>query len=124
MIFDLKSSVTKSCIRKLRKKNFPVAPDFSKTKCFKKLRCENGGFDEDFTMTWREDSALQFDLVENKIPIVKVDGAIVIHPVRVASRGVCIKEKKRTMLNPLLYKKHLFFINKKSTSALYGTTMV
>jgi glycosyltransferase involved in cell wall biosynthesis len=64
------------------------------------------GLDEDFTMAWREDSALEFDLVENNIPIVKVDGAIVVHPVRDAPWGISIKEQKKSMFNPLLYKKH------------------
>jgi glycosyltransferase involved in cell wall biosynthesis len=65
-----------------------------------------GGLDEDFTMAWREDSALEFDLVENNIPIVKIDGAIIVHPVRNAPWGISIKEQKKSMFNPLLYKKH------------------
>jgi len=65
-----------------------------------------GGLDEEFTMAWREDSALQFDLLENGIPIFRVDEAIVVHPVRDAPWGVSIKEQKKSMFNPLLYKKH------------------
>lgn len=64
------------------------------------------GFDEDFTMAWREDSALEFDLFEENIPIKKVDEAVIVHPVRKAPWGISIKEQKKSMFNPLLYKKH------------------
>lgn len=74
--------------------------------CTKTALEKAGGLDEDFTMAWREDSALEFDLVENNIPIVKIDGAIVVHPVREAPWGISIKEQKKSMFNPLLYKKH------------------
>jgi glycosyltransferase involved in cell wall biosynthesis len=74
--------------------------------CTKKALEKIGGLDEDFTMAWREDSALQFDLLENGIPIIRVDEAIVVHPVRTAPWGVSIKEQKKSMFNPLLYKKH------------------
>jgi glycosyltransferase involved in cell wall biosynthesis len=74
--------------------------------CSKKALEKIGGLDEDFTMAWREDSALQFDLVEKNIPIVRVHEAIVVHPVRSAPWGVSLKEQKKSMFNPLLYKKH------------------
>ncbi len=74
--------------------------------CTKKALEKIGGLDEDFTMAWREDSALEFDLLENGIPITRVDEAIVVHPVRTAPWGVSIKEQKKSMFNPLLYKKH------------------
>jgi glycosyltransferase involved in cell wall biosynthesis len=64
------------------------------------------GLDEDFTMAWREDSALEFDLINRNIPIIPVPNAIVVHPVRKASWGVSIPEQKKSMFNPLLYKKH------------------
>jgi glycosyltransferase involved in cell wall biosynthesis len=74
--------------------------------CSRKALEKIGGFDEDFTMAWREDSALEFDLLEENIPIEKVDEAIIIHPVRGVPWGVSIKEQKKSMFNPLLYKKH------------------
>jgi glycosyltransferase involved in cell wall biosynthesis len=74
--------------------------------CTKKALERIGGLDEDFTMAWREDSALQFDLLENGIPVIRVDEAVVVHPVRTAPWGVSIKEQKKSMFNPLLYKKH------------------
>jgi hypothetical protein len=57
-------------------------------------------------MAWREDSALEFDLREANIPLEKVNEAIVVHPVRRAPWGISIKEQKKSMFNPLLYKKH------------------
>ena len=74
--------------------------------CTKKALEKIGGLDEDFTMAWREDSALEFDLLENNIPIIRVNNAVVVHPVRTAPWGVSIKEQKKSMFNPLLYKKH------------------
>jgi len=74
--------------------------------CSKKALEKINGFDEDFTMAWREDSALQFDLHEENVPIKKVSEAIIIHPVRSAPWGISIKEQKKSMFNPLLYKKH------------------
>jgi glycosyltransferase involved in cell wall biosynthesis len=65
-----------------------------------------GGFDESFTMAWREDSDLEFKLLEQKIPIIHVPGAQVTHPVRRASWGISLKEQKKSLFNALLYKKH------------------
>jgi glycosyltransferase involved in cell wall biosynthesis len=64
-----------------------------------------GGFDERFSMAWREDSDLEFKFLQQKIPIVKVEGALVIHPVRKANWGISIKEQKKGIFNALLYKK-------------------
>ncbi len=64
------------------------------------------GFDERFTVAWREDSDLEFKLLENHIPIHKIEQAVVVHPVRKASWGVSIREQKKTMFNALLYKKY------------------
>jgi GT2 family glycosyltransferase len=74
--------------------------------CTKKALLLTGGFDQQFTMAWREDSDLEFKLLEAKIPIRKVKEAIVVHPVRKASWGVSIKEQKKTAFNALLYKKY------------------
>jgi glycosyltransferase involved in cell wall biosynthesis len=65
-----------------------------------------GGFDEEFKMAWREDSDLQFKLIQQQIEIVKVHHAIVVHPVRHAQWGVCIKEEKKGVYNALLFKKY------------------
>lgn len=65
-----------------------------------------GGFDEEFTMAWREDSDLQFKFLQSNIPIVKVTGSVVTHPVRKAPWGVSIKDEKKGIFNALLYKKY------------------
>jgi glycosyltransferase involved in cell wall biosynthesis len=73
--------------------------------CTKKALAATGGFDEQFTMAWREDSDLEFKLIEANIPIYKVPDAMVTHPVRQVPWGISIKEQKKTMYNALLYKK-------------------
>ena len=67
---------------------------------------EVNGFDEQFTMAWREDSDLHFKLLKQKIPIIKIEEAVIFHPVRKAQWGVSLKEQKKSMFNALLFKKH------------------
>lgn len=64
------------------------------------------GFDEAFTMAWREDSDLEFKFLKENIPIKKIEEAVVIHPARKASWGVSLKEQRKSMFNALLFKKH------------------
>jgi glycosyltransferase involved in cell wall biosynthesis len=64
------------------------------------------GFDEAFTMAWREDSDLEFKLLKRQIPIIKTEEAEVCHPVRKAPWGVSLKEQKKSMFDALLFKKH------------------
>ena len=64
------------------------------------------GFDEAFTTAWREDSDLEFRLLQRNVPIIKLQNAVVVHPVRKAPWGISIKEQKKTMFNALLYKKY------------------
>jgi len=73
--------------------------------CTKAALQKIGGFDERFTMAWREDSDLHFKLLEANIPLRKIEKAAVIHPVREARWGVSISEQKKTAFNALLYKK-------------------
>ncbi|WP_454802329.1 glycosyltransferase family 2 protein [Mucilaginibacter phyllosphaerae] len=90
--------------------------------CTKNAIIRAGGFDEQFGMAWREDSDLEFKLINNDIPIIRVDSAIVVHPVRSSAWGVSIKEQKKTMYNALLYKKHPELYNEKicqKTPVLY-----
>ena len=74
--------------------------------CTKKTFNAVNGFDEDFPIAWREDSEFQFRLINHNIPIIKVEDAIIEHPVRTAHWGISIKEQKKSMFNALLYKKH------------------
>jgi glycosyltransferase involved in cell wall biosynthesis len=74
--------------------------------CTKNALVKAGGFDEQFSMAWREDSDLEFKLINQHIPIKRIDSAIVTHPVRSSAWGVSVKEQKKTMYDALLYKKH------------------
>lgn len=73
--------------------------------CTKTALIRVGGFDERFRIAWREDSDLHFKLLENGIPIKKIN-AVVLHPVRQAPWGISIKEQKKGIFNALLYKKY------------------
>ena len=65
-----------------------------------------GGFDEEFTSAWREDSGLHFRLLAGGERLVQARGAVVVHPVRPARWGVSISQQRKSMFNALLYKKH------------------
>jgi GT2 family glycosyltransferase len=82
--------------------------EFVTANCF--CRCDAldaiGGFDERFTTAWREDSDLQFTLLERGFRIVRADRAVVVHPVRPASWGVSLWQQRKAFFNSLLYKKH------------------
>jgi len=73
--------------------------------CTKMTLTHVGGFDERFKLAWREDSDLQFNLLSNQVPIIKVQGAIVTHPVRDAAWGISVKEQKKGIYDALLFKK-------------------
>lgn len=72
-----------------------------------------GGFDEEFPIAWREDSDLEFKLLEKQIPIVHIADAAICHPVREAAWGVSVAEQKKSMFNALLFKKHPEFYRTK-----------
>lgn len=74
--------------------------------CTRAALSQVNGFDEEFTMAWREDSELQFKFLEHSVPIVKVPGAVVTHPVRKAPWGISIKDEKKGIFNALLFKKY------------------
>ena len=86
--------------------------------CCTKLALEKvEGFDERFSMAWREDSDLEFKLLQQNIPVVKVEDAVVTHPVREAHWGVSIKEQKKGIFNALLFKKFPELYRKKIQSS-------
>lgn len=72
-----------------------------------------GGFDEEFPIAWREDSDLEFKLLEKQVPIFHVPQAAVCHPVRQAAWGVSVAEQQKSMFNALLFKKHPAFYRAK-----------
>jgi len=65
-----------------------------------------GGFDETFRLPWREDSDLQFRLLEAGHRIVRAEDAVVVHPLRPAPWGVSLKQQKKVMFDALLFRKH------------------
>lgn len=75
------------------------------------------GFDERFRYAWREDSDLEFRLLEKDIIILRKVNAEVVHPVRKANWGVSIKEQRKTMFNALLFKKYPSLFRKKIQSS-------
>jgi GT2 family glycosyltransferase len=67
---------------------------------------EVGGFDERFERAWREDSDLQFTLLEESARIARCADAVVAHPVRPERWGVSLRQQKNVFYDALLYKKH------------------
>ncbi len=65
-----------------------------------------GGFDERFTLAWREDSDLFLTLLERGARLVHAPDAIVVHPVRPARWGISLSQQRKSEFNALLYKKH------------------
>ena len=65
-----------------------------------------GGFDENFSTAWREDSDMHFKLIKASVPVHQIKNAVVIHPVRKAGWGISLKEQKKSLYNALLYKQH------------------
>ena len=82
--------------------------EFVTANCFyrRDVLLDMGGFDERFTMAWREDSDLFFTLLTHGKTYVCVPEVQVVHPVRPASWGVSIRQQRKSMFNALLYKKH------------------
>lgn len=82
--------------------------EFVTANCFvrKEALVKVGGFDERFTRAWREDSDLQFRLLQQVGPIGNAHQAVVVHPVRPAPWGSSIAAQSKVFFDALLYKKH------------------
>lgn len=65
-----------------------------------------GGFDERFTMAWREDADLFLTLLDRGERVVPAPAAVVVHPVRPAPWGISLRQQRKSAFNALLYKKH------------------
>jgi GT2 family glycosyltransferase len=65
-----------------------------------------GGFDERFRAAWREDSDLQFTLLEAGFRSGRSPTAVVVHPLRPAPWGVSLRQQRKVVYDALLYKKH------------------
>lgn len=64
-----------------------------------------GGFDERYTQAWREDSDLQFSLLQHGYTVVRAAQAMVVHPMRAASFAAGVGMQKKVMFDVLLYRK-------------------
>lgn len=64
-----------------------------------------GGFDERFTLAWREDSDLHFSLLERGCRVVAAPQALVVHPLRPAPFAASLGMQRKVMFDVLLYRK-------------------
>ena len=85
-----------------------VRAEFVTANCFvaKWALQEVGGFDERFTLAWREDSDLHFSLISRGYAVRKAADAIVLHPVRPAPPGISVRQQRKVVFDALLYRKH------------------
>ena len=85
-----------------------VASTFVTANCFYRRSALEavGGFDERFTLAWREDSELFFRLLKSGYKLVQAPQAVVVHPVRPAPWGVSLRQQRKSMFNALIYKMH------------------
>ncbi len=65
-----------------------------------------GGFDPRFTVAYREDSDLEFSLVEAGARFVRNDAAIVYHPARAGKPFASVRLQRNQFFDALLYRKH------------------
>jgi GT2 family glycosyltransferase len=82
--------------------------EFATANCFvRRSALERvGGFDERYTLAWREDSDLHFSILEAGGVIVAAPRAVVVHPVRPAQWGVSVRQQRKSQFDALLYRKH------------------
>jgi len=86
---------------------FTESADFTAANCFclRAAIYRAGGFSEEFTITWHEDSDLQFKLIRNGIPVTKCPEAVVLHPL-IEQAESPLEEERRKSADALLYKRH------------------
>jgi GT2 family glycosyltransferase len=85
-----------------------AAAEFATANCFVRRAALEavGGFDERFTAAWREDSDLQFSLLERGFSCGLAPKAVVVHPIRRAAWGVSVSQQRKIRFDALLFKKH------------------
>jgi glycosyltransferase involved in cell wall biosynthesis len=80
--------------------------------CRKSTLEQVGGFDERFTVAWREDTDLYFSILEYLAAhdpagkVIACPEAEVCHPVRPEAWGISIRQQRKTRFDALLFKKH------------------
>lgn len=81
--------------------------EFATANCFLRRRAleEIGGFDERYAAAWREDSDLQFSLIEHGRTVTVAPEAVVVHPLRAMPFAAGIAMQKKVMYDVLLYRK-------------------
>lgn len=91
-----------------RKTVFADSMDFGTTNCFclRSILQRVGGFEEQFDIAWREDSDLQFKLLQIGIPISKCPDVRIIHPIQQSTWWDSLKEERKQSYDALLYKRH------------------
>lgn len=87
---------------RLQQAEFATANCFVRAEALKTV----GGFDERYTMAWREDSDLHFALLEHGFEVIRADRAVVVHPLREAAFGAGIGSQRKVMFDVLLYRKY------------------
>lgn len=82
--------------------------EFTSANCFCRALVleELGGFDERFTMAWRDDQDLHFRLLEGSSRIVYAPSAVMTTPLRPPAWGESLRGQKKLQAEALLYKKH------------------
>jgi glycosyltransferase involved in cell wall biosynthesis len=65
-----------------------------------------GGLDERFDIAWREDSDLQFRLLERGFSVQKNPNLVVVHPLRPAPWWAPLRDERKNRYDALLYKQH------------------
>lgn len=87
---------------RLQLAEFATANCFVRTEILKQV----GGFDERYTIAWREDSDLHFALLEHGLEVIRADEAVVLHPLREAPFAAGIGSQRKIMFDVLLYRKY------------------
>ncbi|GAA4451720.1 glycosyltransferase [Nibrella saemangeumensis] len=82
--------------------------NFVTTNCFclRSIIQRVGGFEEQFDIAWREDSDLQFKLLQLGVTILKCPDVRIIHPIQQSSWWSSLKEERKQSYDALLYKRH------------------
>jgi len=82
--------------------------EFVTANCFvrRQVLAEVNGFDERFSIAWREDSDLHFTLIERGYRLRRVPEAKVVHPLRDMRFAAAIGMQKKVLFDVLLYCKH------------------
>lgn len=65
-----------------------------------------GGFDPRFRRAYREDSDLEFRLLDAGARVVRAAGAVVVHPPRQERPFASLRQQRNQLYDALLYRKH------------------